>query len=295
MGDRLTYDAARDRALERAAGEGPEVNPVCHSRLLDHGERTPGALVCLHGYTNCPEQFSQVGRDFFELGFNVYTPRYPHHGLLDRLNREQSHLRAEELIDVAEDALAIGGGLGDRVVVMGLSLGGVLAGWLAQNRDEVDLAVLVSPLFWLRHAPRLLQPAVGAAARALPSAYLWWDRSQRADLKPAYGYPRLATRGFGAMLKVGGAVTAAATTTAPRAGQIVVVTNAADPGVDNGATARLVEAWRRHGATVSTYEFPVELGLPHDLVDPGNRAANVGLVYPVLQELVLDRLGATRP
>jgi hypothetical protein len=31
-----------------------------------------------------------------------------------------------------------------------------------------------------------------------------------------------------------------------------------------------VERWRRHGAAVSTFEFPLSERLPHDLIDPAN-------------------------
>ena len=289
-----TYDAALELVARRAAAEGAEVNPVCRSRLLDHGRRVEVAVACLHGYTNCPEQFSRLGADLHALGANVYTPRLPHHGLVDRMNTEQSHLTATELVDCAEAALAVARGLGDRVVVVGLSLGGVLASWLAQNRDGIEVAMAIAPLYWVRPLPRVLRAPTALLARALPSAYVWWDWRLKADLEPPYGYPRLATRGFGAMLQVGARVRAAAKRVAPRAGAIVVVTNAADPGVDVGSIRRLVRDWRRHGATVVTYEFAKEQGLPHDIVDPGHRDGRSAEVAPVLVSLIQDQLGWPR-
>jgi hypothetical protein len=72
----------------------------------------------------------------------------------------------------------------------------------------------------------------------------------------------------------------------PKARSTVVVTNAAEPRLDNRFTYRLIESWRAHGATIETHEFPLAQGLPHDLVDPGNAAQNTALVYPILSRLI---------
>lgn len=285
-----TFAEARGRAQRTIALEGAEVNPVCHTRLLDHGEVTPFAVVFLHGFTNCPQQFDALAQQYFDAGCNVLVPRYPYHGLADRLNRDQGRLRTSALLRLAEESVDIAGGLGRRVVVVGLSLGGVLAGWLAQRRGDVDLAVMIAPLLWTPLLPDPLRVPVGALARTLPSAFLWWDPRLREALEPPYGYPRFATRGFGAMLGVGHGLLADARREPPRAGAVVVVTNAADPGVDNPVTARLVQTWRGHGARIDTFEFAADLGLPHDLIDPGNPEANIGLVYPRLRELISERV-----
>jgi hypothetical protein len=67
---------------------------------------------------------------------------------------------------------------------------------------------------------------------------------------------------------------------------VSVVTNANDGQVDNGDVAALVESWRARGAKVTTYEFPKALGLPHDVVDVQQPAANPEVVYPVLLGLL---------
>src|SRR5256885_12187431 len=72
--------------------DGPNVNPLCHTRLYTHGRRVENALVLLHGFTNCPQQFDALGRRFFEQGWNVVIPRYPRHGHTDRLNDSISEL-----------------------------------------------------------------------------------------------------------------------------------------------------------------------------------------------------------
>jgi alpha-beta hydrolase superfamily lysophospholipase len=86
-------------AIEIAKGlqdlDGPNVNPVCHTRLYTHGRQTERALVLLHGFTNCPRQFDDLGKDFFARGWNVLIPRYPRHGYTDRLNTAIAELPAD--------------------------------------------------------------------------------------------------------------------------------------------------------------------------------------------------------
>jgi carboxylesterase len=61
--------------------QAEDVRDICLPTLMTHGAPTPWALVFLHGFTNCPEQFCQLGRRFFDLGHNIYVPRQPFHGL----------------------------------------------------------------------------------------------------------------------------------------------------------------------------------------------------------------------
>src|SRR6266853_1223196 len=117
--------------------DGPNVNPVCHTRLYVHGRRTKRSLVLLHGFTNCPQQFDALGKHFHELGWNVLIPRYPRHGYSDRLTTSIAQLRADMLMAVTNRAGEAGTGLGYRLTVAGLSLGGVLTAHLAQNSERI--------------------------------------------------------------------------------------------------------------------------------------------------------------
>lgn len=266
--------------------QGLDLNPVCASRALLHEGRSQRCTVLLHGITNCPQQWVQIAGILHGDGQNVLLPRYPHHGLRDRLNTDIARLTAAELTETAEAVLAAASELGDKVTVIGLSLGGVLAAWLAQRHAEVDVAVLVAPLFGIRRVPAWALPLVRAAALRGPNRYLWWDARLKARLTPEHGYPRVATRAFGALLELGRRVQAEARGAAPKARALVLVTNAADPALDNRPTAALARRWRAQRADVTEYEFPKSLGLPHDLIDPAHRATGVERVYPVLLDLV---------
>ena len=281
------YDAGLEIATSLTNLDGPSVNPDCQTRLYTHGRRTERALVLLHGFTNCPQQFDALGKRFYELGWNVLIPRYPRHGYKDRLTTSISELRSEHLIAVANRSAKAGKGLGERLTVAGLSLGGILTGHLAQTQDGIERAVLIAPMFGLRPLPGAALRGLSVLARGLPNFYIWWDSKLKDKIGPPHGYPRFSTRAYAALFEAGAGVVKGARRTAPKAGSIAVITNAAEPRLDNRFTHELVEEWRRHGASVTTYEFPASDHLPHDLIDPANPHQNIELVYPVVIKTIL--------
>jgi pimeloyl-ACP methyl ester carboxylesterase len=266
--------------------DGPNVNPVCYTRIYSHGHVTDRALVLLHGFTNCPQQFDVLGRQFHDMGWNVVIPRYPRHGYSDRLNTAIAELRSEHLTAVANRAAEAAAGLGRRVTVAGLSLGAILAGHLAQTRSGIERAVLIAPMFGLKPIPGPALTGLTVLAQVLPNFYIWWDGQMKDRIGPPHGYPRFSTRAYGALFETGAGVLKAARATAPKAAHIVVITNAAEPRLDNRFTNGLVKSWRAHGADVTTFEFPASDHLPHDLIDPANAAQNNALVYPVISRLI---------
>ena len=283
---------AYEAGIEIAAGiqnlDGPNVNAVCHTRLYTHGRRTERSLVLLHGFTNCPQQFDALGKHFYELGWNVLIPRYPRHGYSNRLTTSIAELRSEQLVALATRAAEAGAGLGERLTVSGLSLGGTLTGLLAQERGSVERAVLIAPMFGLQRVPGPAHPVLTELAYVLPNFWVWWDSKLKERLGPPHGYPRFSTHAYAALFKTATRVLKAARAAAPKAGSIAVITNAAEPGLDNRYTRQLVERWRQHGATVNTFEFPTSDRLPHDLIDPANPAQNTELVYPVVIKAILN-------
>lgn len=283
-----TYEAGIEIAASLLKLDGPNVNPACHTRLYTHGRRTERSLVLLHGFTNCPQQFDALGKQFFELGWNVLIPRYPRHGYSDRLTTSVAELRSEQLIALANRAAEAGAGLGERLTVAGLSLGGTLTGLLAQERASVERAVLIAPMLGLQRIPGPAHPVLAELAYVLPNFWVWWDSRLKERIEPPHGYPRFSTHAYAALVKTATGVLKAAKAAAPKAGSIAVITNAAEPGLDNRFTYQLVERWRQHGALVSTFEFPRTDRLPHDVIDPANPAQSTELVYPVVVNAILN-------
>ena len=286
----MTTDDHYSEAMRVAATiqglDGPNVNPLCHTRVYSHGHRVERSLVLLHGFTNCPQQMDALGKQFFERGWNVVVPRYPRHGYTDRLNTSIAELRAEHLIALANRSAEVGAGLGERVAIAGLSLGAILTGYLAQTRDGIERAVLIAPMLGLKPIPGPVLSAASRLAPRLPNFYMWWNSELKDELGPPYGYPRFSTHAYAALFEVGRLLVKSARTNAPRSRVTVVITNAAEPRLDNRFTYRLIRSWRAGGATIATYEFPLTDHLPHDLIDPGNAAQNTALVYPVINRFI---------
>jgi carboxylesterase len=247
--------------------EPPALNPDCRLKLLTYGAATADAIALVHGYTECPHQFRALAQRFYDQGYNVLVAPLPHHGLADRLTDDQTRLRAEELAVYADRVVDAANGLGRRVTMMGLSGGGVVTAWAAQNRADLDVAILVSPGFGFRRIPTPLTAAAMNAYSFLPNSYTWWNSELQAAGSPPFQYPRYATRALVQFLRLGYTVRVQARWLPPAAKKIIVVLNANDSLVNNELTRQVVEAWQTSGANVAIEEFDANLKLPHDLVD----------------------------
>ncbi len=111
-------------------------------------------------YTSCPEQFRQLGQEFFDKGYNVYIPRQPYHGLQEQIDNELRYLRAEDLAAYGTESADIAQGLGEHVTVAGLSGGGTVASWLAQYRSDVDVAMPIAPFLGIGFIPQNTQSTI---------------------------------------------------------------------------------------------------------------------------------------
>jgi carboxylesterase len=267
--------------------DGAEVSPECRTRLWTHGQSTHRVIVLFHGLTNCPAQFDSLGRMSFARGANVLIPRLPRHGMADRMTRALAYSNAAELRAFTDRVLDAAHGLGDSVTVAGLSVGGVMVAWAGQERADVDRAVVIVPLFGLAYAPGPLTPVATRLMGSLPNLFVWWDPKTRERLAgPRHVYPRFATRAVAATLVMGAATLASASHRGPACRTLVMVTVGGDVAVDNARCADLVRLWRRAGRQVVAYEFPADLRLNHDVVDPEQVGGNPAVTYPVLTRLI---------
>ncbi|MCC7360022.1 MAG: alpha/beta fold hydrolase [Anaerolineales bacterium] len=283
------YAAAVARVSALQAAEAPLINPECATRLLTHGQATARVTAFIHGYTNCPQQFADLGQQFYDLGYNVLILRMPHHGLADRLTDDLTNFTAEEMAVFADQVVDLAAPLGDHLTVVGLSGGGTIAGWAAQQRPEVDQAVLIAPGFSLKLIPDSATQLFINVALRLPDRFSWWDPTHP-NPPPGgpmgHAYPRFSLHGLAQQLRLGLAVRALARRAAPAAAGLLLITNANDISVDNAVAAQVLADWQAHGATVDSFEFPANLRLGHDLIDPGQSDQQVALVYPQLIALI---------
>ncbi len=284
-----SYEEATKRIEALGAARESEMNPDCILQLLTHGQKVQHVILLVHGYTNCPAQFGALGQQFYDLGYNVLIAPLPHHGLADRLTDEQNQLTAKELTEYADEIVDIAQGLGDQISMMGISGGGVITAWAAQNRSDIDTAVIISPAFGYQQiSSRLTAPTMNMIL-ILPDEFEWWDADLKENAEPAHGYPRYSKHALAQLLKLGFAVQVRSRQTPPAAHRIVMVTNGNDTSVNNARTSQIVRQWQGQAANIETYEFPASLGLAHDLIDPKQPDQQIEIVYPQLIKLAAQQ------
>lgn len=280
------FAEARERFARLAALDGPEVNPVCRSMLLDQGGAADSAVVLLHGMTNCPLQFKAFGEALQQRGHNVLIPRLPRNGLADRRTAELGRLNVAELVAFSDEVVDIACGLGRRVTVLGLSAGGTLAAWMAQERADVARAVIVAPFFGISTLALVYQAMIRNACLRIPNIMID-DNPEEAARKPAHSYIRKATRSFGAMMLTAEYVLRQAQRRPPSAGDVVLIANAADFVVNRQLIDLLAERWKLHDPSrVTQFDFSADDKLGHDVIDPLQPFARVEYVYPILMDYV---------
>lgn len=128
-------------------------------------------VLTLHGFTGSPASMRPLAEALAADGFSVELPRLPGHGTTPR---ELNRTRWQDWSREARAALEILAARTDRRIIVGLSMGGLLAAHLAAQRpDLVDGIVVVNPALVLHPHPllrlvpllRFLLPSYPAPAR----------------------------------------------------------------------------------------------------------------------------------
>lgn len=285
-----SYEEALSRIQAIHAEEAElDLHPECATQLQTHGGKTDTVIVFLHGFTSCPEQFVALGQEFYERGYNVYIPRTPRHGIDNRRGEPLKGLTAEEMAEFAHQTADITQGLGERVIVSGISGGGAMATYLSQEREDVDIAAPIAPFLGIGFIPRPLNRSFANLFLIVPDFWQWWDpvHKENNPLSAPYSYTRYPLHALLENMRLGYAAEADAKRTLPAVDKIIVITNANDESVNNSVVAEFEQMWKEHGEeNLVVFQFEESLGLPHDLITPTRPGARVDLVYPKLLELI---------
>ncbi|MEP6494200.1 MAG: alpha/beta fold hydrolase [bacterium] len=274
----VTFDAAVERAERQIAADKVVAAAGGASILLTHGARTARAVVLLHGFTDSPRQFAALAESLYARGDNVFVPRLPHHAERARNVGDLARLTAPELSRAGDAAVDIAAGLGDSVIVVGLSVGGTMAAWAGEHRSEVRRAVIIAPPFEATHVPSMLErPLVNLGAHVPNVTRRAASDSERPDRDPGF-----ATHGLAQVLRFGMAVRRDADRLTPTKTEMLFLVNAHDRTVKTAPVLDVARIWNARGAAVSVYEFPDSLGLAHNVIDPLQRTPNPAAVYPTL-------------
>lgn len=282
------YETAMARFAKVQAQDDADgtLNPVCCSKLLTHGIKTERVIVLMHGMTNCPQQFVELAPILYEQGYNVLIPRMPHNGLAKADTDDLKNLTAAELRDCSNSMVDIAHGLGDHITFLGLSVGGLMAAWVAQYRDDVNKAVIMAPSFTI--SPNLgvrISKVIMHLFLILPN--IMTQRFKPFKDGPDHNYLGFATRGLGEMMLFGFSIYDTSKNSSAAAQSVLVITNAADAAVNNKIPLKIAKNWQTNGLKqIDKYEFDAHYKLIHDLIDPGQKQQNVAVTYPVLLDLL---------
>lgn len=114
--------------------------------------RTPVSIISLHGFTASRGETRPLCDTIAaRIGANLFYTRLTGHGTTNGVDAIGDAKLNDWIYDTCE-TYAIGRTIGDRVVVTGVSFGGLLAVWLAAQPEAVNLQalILMSPAFQLK-------------------------------------------------------------------------------------------------------------------------------------------------
>ena len=286
-----SYEEAVARIEDIQAAEAgiPNLSPECGSILMTHGEKVANAIIFFHGFTSCPDQFAALSEQYFNKGYNVLIPKQPRHGLQEFDGDPLKGLSAEELAAFGTQMADIAQGLGERVVVVGLSGGGSITTWLAQVRADIDLVVPIAPFLGIGFIPRPLTRPLTNLILLIPDFHQWWGPVHQLSnpLSAPYSYRGYFMHSLFENLRLGFVAEEDAKQVKPAAGGILVITNANDESVNNAVVAEFEQLWLEHGKQfLQTFQFEQELKIPHDMITATRPNGRIDIVYPKLLELI---------
>lgn len=121
-------------------------------------QKTKYSIVYIHGFGATWAEGDPIHRQLArKYGCNLYLARLYDAGVKDPNAFEK--LTPENFLAGAKYALAVGKSLGDSVIVIGCSAGGLLSAYLASEHSDIKALVLYSPCFSIYK--NALAPATG--------------------------------------------------------------------------------------------------------------------------------------
>jgi len=159
------------------------------------GTKTPISIIYLHGFSASRQETAPLSEIVaMKLGANLFYTRFTGHGRNGEAMLEGS---VEAWLNDAQEALAIGQRLGEKVIVIGVSTGGTVATWLATQpmAKSVAAIVLISPNFAPadRRSKLLLWPWGGRIAEFIVGKeYIWESSNARHEKYWTHRFPTRA-------------------------------------------------------------------------------------------------------
>ena len=144
----------------------PDADPFFSEGTPDSSGRRIGVLLS-HGFTGSPVSIVPWGQYLAERGYAVSVPLLPGHGTTWQ---EMCETRFDDYCQALEQEFEKLKARSDVVVVGGLSMGGALAIWLAEQRpQEIAGLVLVNPAIASANKQLLAVPVLKHLVKAMPA------------------------------------------------------------------------------------------------------------------------------
>jgi carboxylesterase len=266
----VEWATALKRVAELQAKDGGDVLDACRTQFLGHDAPAERAVLLLHGFTNSPPQFREIAAAYHAQGANVLVPRIPFHGLADPLNHELTGLTPEVLADFTEEVVAVAAGLGERLTVEGLSLGGLLAAWAAKNCDAVTDAVLIAPFMQPKAVPKWIDVPFDAVMSRAKDRFNWWNpKSHEAEVAGTYAYPQFSLKAIASMIDMRRRLEREPVLRTTRLESVLLVLNANDIAIRNDVAREVTDKlFTSLTDRLDVAMLEKSLRLTHDVVEP---------------------------
>lgn len=236
-----------------------------------------GTLVMYHGFTAGTWQFDLLAKKAFDAGYNVYVPRLPGHGFKDASGAEYSaelvtSRTVHQYEAFAERTYQEAAAFGAPISVLGLSVGGSVAMWVAERHPEVKQVVAYAPFLrpksmgWLFDGSRAIDwVPLNVGDSALSSVPWGWGAECEADARTGKraGHCKFSLGNINGALALGDAVLA-------QVGSIQASVQYFVTADDDAAEEAAIRTAYLKGAAGRTgwYYYPIEEGIPHPMLHP---------------------------
>lgn len=138
------FNAYYESLLKESAAKNAK--PKNEERLIRFAEKTPIAILYIHGFGASRGEGEYItDRLANKYRANTFYLRLPGHGTDMEDHRKATY---QDYLQYTDDAIRMMPKLGDKIVVIGTSMGGLLATYVASRHpDKVDALVLASPFY----------------------------------------------------------------------------------------------------------------------------------------------------
>jgi pimeloyl-ACP methyl ester carboxylesterase len=256
----------------------PLMDEGCRSQFLLQPMPTDRVCLFFHGFTATPAQFARIGREFFQMGYNVLIPLLPGHGLAGEWDRDRPPPLPEDqqvYREFGEYWLQQASAFGNRIVIGGLSGGSTLAAWLTlKHAALIERALLFAPYLsgtnWL----------VDWCVRSLDIYFAW----KPAPGVTSFGYPGFAMPSLRLFLDIGQEVLQQAEQkcVAP----LLIVSSERDQAVGRDEHLTLFESALRQQPMSWHHCFDAEWGIGHNMMTEVEGNAVADLVIAIARAFV---------